>query len=65
MEDIIRVIRILEYTGPRSWVEKTIAGNIIKGSQKFGGDKIIREAILGDFPEIVEVAGEMDEQHEK
>lgn len=60
MPDIVRVIRILEYTGPRSWVEKTISGNIIKGVQSFGKDKTIREATLGDFPEIIETTDEMD-----
>lgn len=57
MEDIVRVIRVLEYVGPRSWVESIIAHNAVKGvmlvgSKHEGTKGTIREAILGDFPEI-------------
>ena len=52
-EDIVRVLRILEYEGPRGWVETTLSRREIKGEFRFGGDsnpRIIREAIIGEFP---------------
>lgn len=55
--DRVRVIRVLEYEGPRDWVESTLANNTVKGTKTFqkGGDiYYIREAIVGDFPAIVE-----------
>lgn len=54
--DKVRVIRVLEYEGPRSWVEETLAApHAIKGTATFnGGTCFIREAILGDFPTVVE-----------
>lgn len=59
MSDIVRVLRILEYTGPRDRVEKTLAGNAVKGTVKHG-ELTIREATLGDFPEVIE-DGRVDE----
>ncbi len=53
--DRVRVIRVLEYVGPRDWVEQTLSKNVMKGSRTFNnGTCHIREAFLGDFPEIVE-----------
>ena len=43
-EDRMRVLRVLEYEGPRSWVENTLAENAIKGEQHFfprEGDAVI------------------------
>ena len=59
-EDIIRVMRIVEYTGPRSAVEAAVARSI-QGEKTVGGgefrDKItIRATTLGTFPEILESA---------
>jgi hypothetical protein len=51
-EDIIRVIRVLEYTGPRSDVERTLQNSAVKGVVVMG-TLIIREAIVGSFPEIM------------
>jgi hypothetical protein len=53
-EDIVRVLRILEYVGPRSWVEKTIAASSVKGERQISTNCVIREAVLGTFPEVVE-----------
>jgi hypothetical protein len=50
--DQIRVLRVLEYTGPRDAVERTLAINQVKGTQLFGR-VTIREALLGDFAELV------------
>ena len=53
--DRVRVIRVLEYEGPRDWVEQTLSKNVMKGSCTFNnGSCFIREAILGDFPAVVE-----------
>lgn len=57
-EDTVRVIRILEYVGPRSWVEKTLQKSAIQGTKDLGGDgrALITSVILGTFPEIVKKA---------
>jgi hypothetical protein len=59
-EDRIRILRILEYEGPRSWVETALTNRGVKGEKIIcyvRGEKenpcLIREAILGTFPEIV------------
>jgi hypothetical protein len=55
-EDKVRVLRVIEYVGPRSWVEHTVA-NSIQGEKRIGVDTVIRAATLGTFPEILEKAG--------
>lgn len=50
-EDIVRVVRVLEYVGPRSSVEKVLQQNAVKGFRDFG-TVTIREAML-PFPEVV------------
>jgi hypothetical protein len=55
-EDRVRVLRVLEYEGPRSWVEYTLAQNAVKGEKRFTkGDElhIIREAMIGEMPVIL------------
>lgn len=52
MEDQVRIIRILEYNGPRSWVERTL-GQSIQGTKVIGVDSSIRAVTLGSFPDIV------------
>ncbi len=53
-EDTIRIVRVLEYVGPRKALERVLEQNAVKGQRRFG-DIVVREAILGDFPEIVDV----------
>jgi hypothetical protein len=53
-EDRVRVLRIIEYTGPRSWVEGTIARSITERHSDGGVPWSIRGATLGTFPEILE-----------
>jgi hypothetical protein len=53
MSDIVRVLRVLEYIGPRKWVESTLAQNAVKGTREFGGQCSIREATIGAYPEVV------------
>lgn len=52
MEDIVRVLRVLEYVGERSAVEDAIK-NSIQGDMKCTG-YTIRSATVGTFPEILD-----------
>lgn len=49
----IRILRVLEYVGPESWVRNTLAKNAVKGVYHIGNDRWISEAILGDVSEIL------------
>ncbi len=55
-EDIVRVLRLVEYMGPRSWVEEQVKRSIL-GTKvielKQGGTATIRAFTLGEFPEVV------------
>ena len=57
--DRIRVLRIIEYDGPRDWVEHQVANSIqgtktLDHSRDFSGVLTIRAATIGTYPEIVE-----------
>jgi hypothetical protein len=58
-EDIVRVLRIIEYVGPRSAVERNIV-NSIHGSrvgcscEKTGRHCVITAITLHEFPEVLE-----------
>jgi hypothetical protein len=56
MSDVVRVLRILEYVGPREWVEQTLSQGSVpaRGQYGIGHGWTIRSAILGEFPEILE-----------
>jgi len=55
MDDIVRVLRVLEYVGPRGWVEATLEnGGVPANGDYVGGDFEIRSAIVGNFPIVVE-----------
>ena len=48
-EDRIRVLRVLEYEGPRSWVEETLRRRAVKEEHTWGTAErpcIIREAVV-------------------
>lgn len=74
IEDIIRVLRVLEYSGPRAAVEKQIK-NSIHGEMRytvrsgnFGegirvGEVVIRAATIGIFPDILEQGGKSEGLH--
>jgi hypothetical protein len=53
-QDIVRVLRIIEYTGPRDWVERTVA-NSVHGTKDMGHGKI-SGATIGSYPEILHMA---------
>ena len=50
-EDLVRIVRVLEYIGPRSAVERVLQQNAVKGFADFG-QVTIREAML-PFPEVL------------
>ena len=52
MTDIVRVLRVIEYVGPRDWVERTVS-NSVHGTKDLGDGKEIRAATIGEFPEIL------------
>ena len=56
-EDIVRVLRVIEYVGPRSVVEKAIKKAIhgIKTIEGANGPLEIRAATIGLVPDILEM----------
>ena len=55
-QDRVRILRVLEYEGPREWVEAAIKGRSVKGFKSFNWLYdlcTIREAIIGEVPEIL------------
>lgn len=54
-EDIVRVIRIIEYVGPRGKIENQIARSV-HGTKDWGNGVRISAATIGEFPEILERA---------
>lgn len=54
-EEIVTIIRVLEYTGTRKWVENTLnKGHIpTNGIKVFGENCTIKSATLGTFTEII------------
>ncbi len=52
MTDIIRVLRVIEYTGPRAAVENQVA-NSIHGEKRLTNGVIIRVATVGAYPELL------------
>ena len=64
MTDRVRVLRVLEYEGPREWVENTLANNAVKGEKRFhkGGELyVIRESIIGETPTVLKSEPEQDD----
>lgn len=53
--DRVRVLRIIEYTGPRGWVEYTVK-TAIQGEKYISDGCCIRGTTLGTFPEILDGA---------
>jgi hypothetical protein len=59
-DDIVRVLRVLEYVGPRSMVDASLLRRAVKGSLTVRRNAsswsklVIREAIIGELPELFE-----------
>lgn len=60
ISNTVRVLRVLEYVGPAEWVEQSLQKRAVKESQHCGDGKIIREAVLGDYPERLPRGGTVD-----
>lgn len=55
--DIIRIVRILEYIGPREQLEYSLSKTAVPlNGQHIYGDCCIRSATLGSFAEVLERA---------
>ena len=56
--DTVRVLRVIEYEGPRDWVEDCLQKRGIKGEYRLNKyevyGRVIREAIIGEVPTILE-----------
>lgn len=52
MTTLVRVLRIIEYVGPREWVEETVI-NSINGTKIVNINCMIRAATIGSYPEIL------------
>ena len=59
-EEIVRVLRVIEYVGPRSRVERTVEGSI-QGTRDCGNGLKIRTATVGSFPELLNTEQGTDE----
>ena len=61
MTERVRVLRLIEYTGDREWVERTVSRSI-KGTLIVNESKgqMIRAVSLGDFAEILGTLGSSD-----
>jgi hypothetical protein len=58
--DRVRVLRVVEYEGPKEWVEATLARSILgtyECGEKHGQKCIIRAATIGAYPEILRQEG--------
>lgn len=53
MADIVRVLRVIEYTGPRGKVEDQVARSL-HGEKRLPTGVTIKAATVGIYPEILE-----------
>ena len=51
-EEVVRVLRVVEYVGPRSWVEETVARSV-HGTRHIAPNKEIRAASIGTYPDVL------------
>lgn len=50
--DTVRVMRVIEYVGPRDKVEETVS-NSIHGEKRLPNGMVIKAATIGNYPEII------------
>jgi hypothetical protein len=64
-DDIIRIVRILEYVGPRSDLEESLQHTAVpmNGEHRYGRC-VIRSATLGSFAEVLERASTREDSTE-
>ena len=58
--ETVRVLRVIEYVGPRGEVEETVARSI-HGEKRLPSGLVIKAATIGCYPEILSSNGEGDE----
>lgn len=64
-QETVRVLRVLEYVGPRDRVEEVVARSI-HGERDAGKGLVIRAATVGTYPEILAPsAPEQEVDHEQ
>jgi len=63
-EDIVRVLRVVEYVGTREWVEETVKRSL-HGTRVVEGYGTITAATLGAFPEVLTRAKEVNQDEVK
>ena len=54
VEDTVRVLRIIDYVGPRSLIEKQIKNSLHGERNGVNKSVTIRATTLGEFPEIMQ-----------
>ncbi len=52
MSDIVRVLWLVEYVGPREWVEETVQ-RAIHGTRTLENGGRIRAVTVDEFPEVL------------
>lgn len=55
IEQPVRVLRLIEYTGPRDWVEACVK-RAVHGTHHLGTDKAITGITLTEYPDKLELA---------
>lgn len=64
MSDIVRVLRLIEYKGPRSWVEQTLKRSLhYRSGTSAEGAYEITGVTLTQYPEILETVEKIDDKH--
>lgn len=53
-QEIVRVLRVIEYEGPRSWVEETVRKSI-HGEKQVSLGCFIRAASVNVFPKLIAI----------
>lgn len=64
MNDIVRVLRVIEYVGYRDWVEETVSRSI-HGIKEVKPGCLIRAATLTEYPEILSQTSTGTQQEEE
>lgn len=61
MTDRVRVLRVIEYVGPRERVESTLSmGQAPANGTLVLGELQIRSALIGTYPELLSEASDVD-----
>lgn len=63
MADLVRVLRLIEYIGPRDEVEEQLQKSIKTGEMRRVHNKVVvRATTIGDYPEVLNARGWSEEQ---